>query len=226
MAQVIVALFGSYHDGDEALRALEALGLSLDRGLLYEAGKRAPATPVPVNTPVRDWRLHEFAVYAAHGERPCASANRYDPETENLGPSPDTASPVGVDTASRNLLVIEDTTGLRPATACEALYDYGALAVKDAAGHWRFSPTGRSAAARNRDLIRDGKFCDAVMGGAWLTERMRRTAVTHAAVAESHRSSVMRAHHATVCPASKLRRDLLIAEILVAFSETARRDKR
>jgi hypothetical protein len=108
MPRVIVALFASYHDGDEALRALEALGLSLDRGHLYEAGKRAPAMPVPVNTPERDWRLHEFAEYAAHGERPCASANRYNPETENLGLSPDTASPVGVDTASRTLLVIED----------------------------------------------------------------------------------------------------------------------
>jgi hypothetical protein len=140
MPQVIVALFGSYHDGDEALRALQALGLSLDRGHLYEAGKRAPAPPVPVNTPELDWRLHESAEYAAHGERPCAGANRYNPETEDFGLSADTAAHVGVDTASRTLLIIEDITGLRPATACEVLYDYGALAVKDAAGHWRFSP--------------------------------------------------------------------------------------
>src|SRR5579864_2154802 len=54
---------------------------------------------------------------------------------------------------------------------------------------------------------------------------MRRTTLTHAAIAESHRSSVMRAHHATACPASKLRRDPLNVDILAAFSETARRDK-
>ncbi|WP_233849644.1 hypothetical protein [Paraburkholderia sp. HD33-4] len=140
MPQVIVALFGSYHDGDEALRALRAFGLSLDHGHLYRSGKRTPATPVSVNTPELDWRLHEFAEYAAHGERPGAGANRYNPETADLDLSADTAAPVSVDTISRTLLVIEDTTGLRPAAVCEVLYDYGALAVKDAAGHWRFSP--------------------------------------------------------------------------------------
>jgi hypothetical protein len=140
MAQVIVALFGSYHDGDEALRALQALGLSMDHGHLYQAGKCAPATPVPVNTPELDWRLHESAEYAAHGERPGAGANRYNPETEDLGLTADTAGPASIDARARTLLVIEDTTGLRPAAACEVLYDYGALAVKDAAGHWRFSP--------------------------------------------------------------------------------------
>jgi hypothetical protein len=140
MAQVIVALFGSYHDGDEALRALQALGLSMDHGHLYQAGKCAPATPVPVNTPELDWRLHESAEYAAHGERPGAGANRYNPETEDLGLTADTAGPPSIDARARTLLVIEDTTGLRPAAACEVLYDYGALAVKDAAGHWRFSP--------------------------------------------------------------------------------------
>jgi hypothetical protein len=140
MAQVIVALFDSYHDGDEALRALQALGLSLDHGHLYQAGKRAPATPLPVGTPELDWRVHESAEYAAHGERLGAGANRYNPETEDLGLSVDTAAPVNVDTTSRTLLVIEDTSGLRPAAACGVLYDYGAVAVKDAAGHWRFSP--------------------------------------------------------------------------------------
>jgi len=140
MPQVIVALFGSYHDGDEALRALRALGLSLDHGHLYQTGKCAPATPVPVNTPELDWRLHESAEYAAHGERPGAGANRYKAETGDSDLSADTAASVSVDTTSRTLLVIEDTTGLRPAAACAVLYDYGALAVKDAAGHWRFSP--------------------------------------------------------------------------------------
>lgn len=43
----------------------------------------------------------------------------------------------GTDSA---LVVIEDASGLRPAATCEVLYEYGAVAVKDAAGHWRFSP--------------------------------------------------------------------------------------
>jgi hypothetical protein len=140
MQQVIVALFGSYHDAHDALRALQALGLRRDHGHLYQAGNRAAVPAIPVDSPELDWRVHESAEYAAHGERPGAGANRYKPETGDLGLSADTAAPVSVDTTSRTLLVIEDTTGLRPATACEVLYDYGALAVKDAAGHWRFSP--------------------------------------------------------------------------------------
>jgi len=143
MPQVIVALFGSYHDGHEALRALQALGLSRDHGHLYQAGKRAAAPCIPVDTPELDWRVHESAEYAAHGERPGAGANRYKPETGELGLSADTAGPRSIDATTRTLLIIDDTSGLRAAAACGVLYDYGAVAIKDAAGHWRFSPHRR-----------------------------------------------------------------------------------
>jgi hypothetical protein len=143
MPQLIVALFDSYNDGHEALRALQALGLSRDHGHLYQAGKRSAAPSIPVDTPELDWRVHESAEYAAHGERPGAGANRYKPETGDLGLSADTAGRPSIDATTRTLLIIGDTSGLRAAAACGMLYDYGAVAIKDAAGHWRFSPHRR-----------------------------------------------------------------------------------
>jgi hypothetical protein len=93
MQQAIVALFGSYHDAHEALRALQALGLSRDHGHLYQSGKRAAAPSIPVDTPELDWRVHESAEYAAHGERPGAGANRYRPEAGDLGLTPTLLGP-------------------------------------------------------------------------------------------------------------------------------------
>jgi hypothetical protein len=105
-------------------------------------------------TPELDWRVHESAEYAAHGERPGAGANRYNPEREDLGVSADTAAPVSVDTTARTLPVIEDTSGLRPAAACEVLYDYG---IHKAIA-WMLRNHNVPAASRD-----DKVFCDEVV---------------------------------------------------------------
>ncbi|TDN70241.1 hypothetical protein [Paraburkholderia sp. BL10I2N1] len=86
-----------------------------------------------------DWGGPECAEYAAHGEHlgVAGSANRC--RSSEKGYSLSAAEP-SAETPMRTLLVVEDIRELRPAATCEVLYEYGAVAVKDPTGHWRFSP--------------------------------------------------------------------------------------
>jgi hypothetical protein len=142
MPQVIVGLFNSYRDGDEALRALQAQGLARDHGHLYQAGRRDAVSTIVGNSSDVDWGIQEYAEYAAHGEHlgVAGTANRCSPEAEYSCAAANTAGPESIDIPTRTLLIIEDISGLRPAVTCEVLYEYGAVAVKDPTGHWRFSP--------------------------------------------------------------------------------------
>jgi hypothetical protein len=142
MPQVLVGLFTSYRDGDDALRALQALGLTPVNGHLFQEEKRDPVSHLHPEPFEPDLHSEERAEYAAHGEYLGVSgaANRYSAGTGCAAPGTDTTTPASSNAATRTLLVIGDILGLRPATACEVLFDYGAVAVKDPSGHWRFSP--------------------------------------------------------------------------------------
>jgi hypothetical protein len=149
MSQVLIGLFKSYRDGDEAFQALRALGLAPCHGHLYQEGKHDPAPSLRPEMLESDSHGEERAEYAAHGEylSICGGANRFT-GGGHAGPAPGVHGVTG-DAPVRTLLTIEDIGGLRPATACEVLYDYGAVAVKDTSGHWRFSP--------RRNVCREGK---------------------------------------------------------------------
>jgi hypothetical protein len=142
MPQVIVGLFTSYRDGHEALRALQALGLARDHGHLYQASKHDAVSTFLGDPSDADRGAQECAEYAAHGEHlgVAGETYRFGSETGYSWRTGDTAGPASIDTPTRTLLVVEDMRGLRPAATCAVLYDYGAVAVKDPAGHWRFSP--------------------------------------------------------------------------------------
>jgi hypothetical protein len=142
MLKVLIGLFTSYRDGDDALRALQALGLNPESGHLYQESKREPSSHLYSETADPYLHLEERAECAAHGEylNVSGAANRYSAESDHGQLPTDAASPASGSATARTLLVIEDIGGLRPATACGVLYDYGAVAVKDPSGHWRFSP--------------------------------------------------------------------------------------
>lgn len=137
---VLTGLFASYRDANDAFSALQALGLDGNSGHLYqESGHAWPASSC-AETLDETSRAEERAEYAAHGEylSICGAANRFGAATGGAEPATD-ASRVSADTSMRTLLII-DLGGLRPAQASGVLYDYGAVAVKDPSGHWRFSP--------------------------------------------------------------------------------------
>ena len=145
MPQVIVGLFSSYRDAHDALRALQLAGLGRDDGHLYRTEQRDTdvrfaegEAPLEVEP-----RASDSAEYAAHGEHQgvVGTTNRF----RGSGIDPPVCAEKGVDPASndasaRALLVVNETTALKPSTVCEVLYEHGAMAVKDANGHWRFSP--------------------------------------------------------------------------------------
>ncbi|MDR5735657.1 hypothetical protein QCE47_25360 [Caballeronia sp. LZ025] len=140
--QVIVGVFASYRDGHEALRALQHAGLSRDDAHLYRAGPNDvdfDAFPLPSHE-------EDEAEYIAHGEHQgvIGAHNRFvsrDPKP------PRPPGPTENDDAvrQRTLLVIRITEHIKPGPIGDMLHEHGAVAVKDAAGHWRFSPY-RSAA--------------------------------------------------------------------------------
>jgi hypothetical protein len=142
MLQVLVGLFTSNRDGEDALHELQALGLSPENGHLYQENRHDPGPPLRFESPPPDLHSEERAEYAAHGEYLDVSgaANRYSAETDCAAPGTDGGSPASSSATQRTLLVIEDIGGLRPATACAVLFDHGAVAVKYPSGHWRFSP--------------------------------------------------------------------------------------
>jgi hypothetical protein len=142
MLQVLIGLFTSNRDGEDALQALQMLGLSPGNGHLYQKNRHDSGPPLPSGSPPPDLDSEERAEYAAHGEYLDVSgaANRYSAETDCATPSIGGGSVAGGSATERTLLVVEDICGLRPATACTVLFDHGAVAVKDPSGHWRFSP--------------------------------------------------------------------------------------
>jgi hypothetical protein len=139
MPQVLIGLFTSYRDGDDAFKALQALGLNPGSGRLYEASKREPGPLFDLGTAAPDSHAEERAECAGHGEylNVSGAANRYSAEKDRVE---FTTEAVSGNKPTRTLLVIEDVGRLRPAIACAVLYDCGAVAIKDPSGHWRFSP--------------------------------------------------------------------------------------
>jgi hypothetical protein len=142
MLQVLVGFFTSYWDGENALQALQALGLTPANGHLYEESEHDPASRLHPEIPEPDLHSHERAEYDAHGEYldDTSAANQYGAETGCAAPGTDEGSPSCGSATARTLLVIDYICGARLATACEVLFDRGAVAVKDPSGHWRFSP--------------------------------------------------------------------------------------
>jgi hypothetical protein len=141
MNQVIVGVFSSWRDGHDALRALQLAGLRRDDAHLYRAG-RGDIDIDMLLPPAHD---EDDAEYVAHGEHQgvIGARNRFvphEPLTHRPPPAPH-AHPASDDcTAQRTLLVIRMTDDIKPGAIGAVLHEHGAIAVKDASGHWRFSP--------------------------------------------------------------------------------------
>jgi hypothetical protein len=145
MNQVIVGVFASYRDGHDALRALQDAGLNRDDAHLYRAAKGNgdidfDAFPPPAHD-------EDDAEYVAHGEHQgVCSRNRFVPAEPIRRPEPTQTAPAADDAArERTLLVIKMTDDIKPSAISEVLHEHGAIAVKDASGHWRFSPFRNAA---------------------------------------------------------------------------------
>ncbi|MDR5739321.1 MULTISPECIES: hypothetical protein [unclassified Caballeronia] len=142
--QVIVGVFASYRDGHEALRALQLAGLSRDDAHLYRAGPNDvdfDAFPLPSHE-------EDEAEYIAHGEHQgvIGAHNRFvsrEPQPQRpLRPAENDEA-----IRQRTLLVIRITDEIKPGAIGDMLHEHGAVAVKDPAGHWRFSPYRKAARA-------------------------------------------------------------------------------
>jgi hypothetical protein len=143
MNQVIVGVFASYRDGHDALRALQGAGLNRDDANLYRAGKGVidfDAFPPPAHD-------EDDAEYVAHGEHQgVCSRNRFVPAEPVTRPASMPTLIASDDAArERTLLVIRMTDEIKPNAISEVLHEHGAIAVKDASGHWRFSPFRNAA---------------------------------------------------------------------------------
>jgi hypothetical protein len=144
MSQVIVGMFACYRDGHDALRALQNAGLKRDDAHLYRTD----------NASVESDHFPPFmhdeddAEYIAHGEHQgvICTRNRYAPER----PAQDRVSAAYArddGARHRTLLVIRVTDEIKPNSIGDVLHEHGALAVKDAAGHWHFSPFRKTVRA-------------------------------------------------------------------------------
>ena len=142
MNQVIVGVFETYRDGHEALRALQLGGLSRDDAHLYRAGRGQPDIDALL-PPAHD---EDDAEYVAHGEHQgvIGARNRFVPH-EPMPPRAPVSHAADDGTQQRTLLVIRMTDDIKPGAMSEVLHEHGALAVKDASGHWRFSPFRKPA---------------------------------------------------------------------------------
>ena len=142
MNQVMVGVFGSWRDGHEALRALQLAGLRRDDAHLYRAG-RGETDRDALLPPAHD---EDDAEYVAHGEHQGVIArNRFVPD-EPIRETPPASPPAETEaTPQRTLLVIRMTDDIAPRVVGEVLHAHGAIAVKDASGHWRFSPFRKPA---------------------------------------------------------------------------------
>ncbi|BCQ25679.1 hypothetical protein NK8_38570 [Caballeronia sp. NK8] len=137
MNQVIVGVFGSYRDGHDALRALQLAGLRRDDAHLYRAGQG----DVDIDALLPPAHDEDDAEYVAHGEHQgvIGARNRFVPH-EPLPPRSPTPHVSDDATPQRTLLVIRISDEIKPGAIGEVLHEHGAIAVKDASGHWRFSP--------------------------------------------------------------------------------------
>ncbi|SAL41180.1 hypothetical protein AWB70_03106 [Caballeronia cordobensis] len=142
MNQVIVGVFGSYRDGHDALRALQLAGLRRDDAHLYRAG-RGDMNLDALLPPTHD---EDDAEYVAHGEHQgvIGARNRFVPH-EPLPRHPPAPHTTDDGAPQRTLLVIRISDDIKPGAIGEVLHEHGAIAVKDASGHWRFSPFRNSA---------------------------------------------------------------------------------
>ncbi|AET90943.1 hypothetical protein BYI23_B003360 [Burkholderia sp. YI23] len=142
MNQVIVGVFGSYRDGHDALRALQLAGLRRDDAHLYRAG-RGDMNLDALLPPTHD---EDDAEYVAHGEHQgvIGARNRFVPH-EPLPRHPPAPHTTDDAAPQRTLLVIRISDDIKPGAIGEVLHEHGAIAVKDASGHWRFSPFRNSA---------------------------------------------------------------------------------
>lgn len=142
MNQVIVGVFGSYRDGHEALRALQLAGMRRDDAHLYQARRGE----VDIDMPWQPAHDEDEAEYVAHGEHQGVIARNHFVPDEPLPkhmPSPSTEADAAL--LQRTLLVIRITGAIKPAAIGELMHEHGAIAVKDASGHWRFSPYRNAA---------------------------------------------------------------------------------
>ena len=138
-ARVIVGLFSSYREADEALRDLQARGLRCDDGQLYaRAGHRRTARRVG---PLPEMRARDRAEYAAHGEHfgVLSGARRFSGSNWQLATADFAADPLHTGARERTLLIAKLGDTMPHGVALAVLCDHGALAVKDNAGRWRFS---------------------------------------------------------------------------------------
>lgn len=148
MPQVIVGLFSSYRDAHEALCALQLVGISRDDAHLYRTEQRDAEkcfaqgeASLELGPPVSD-----SGEYAAHGEHQGAvgTINRFRDSAIDSPVDADTdVDPSSSDAFARALLIVNPTNTLNLTTVREVLYEYGAKAVKDPNGRWRFSPYRR-----------------------------------------------------------------------------------
>jgi hypothetical protein len=144
MNQVIVGVFGSCRDGHEALRALQLAGLRRDDAHLYQALRGE----VDIDTPWHSAHDEDEAEYIAHGEHQGVIArNHFVPDEPLRRPAPSPSTPTEADAAllQRTLLVIRVTDAIKAGVIGEMMHEHGAIAVKDASGHWRFSPYRNAA---------------------------------------------------------------------------------
>jgi hypothetical protein len=144
MNQVIVGVFATWRDGHDALRALQLAGLSRDDAHLYRVGQHEPDLSVcPPCTLDED-----DAEYVAHGEHQGVIGARHrfiSDDAARQTASPCEAKAPDDSTRERTLLVIKITDAIKPGAVGDVLHEHGAIAVKDAAGHWRFSPFRNAA---------------------------------------------------------------------------------
>lgn len=139
-ANVIVALFSSYGEADEALRELQSRGLRCDDGQLYAraAHRRTDASRVG---PHPEMRARDRAEYVGHGEHlgVVSGARRFSGPNWQLTTPDFAAEQLHAKPRERTLLVAKLADAMPHDVAIAVMSEHGALAVKDTAGRWRFS---------------------------------------------------------------------------------------
>ncbi|MGN8112454.1 hypothetical protein ACTJLB_31155 [Paraburkholderia sp. 22098] len=146
---VLVGLFAYYRDAAEALGALEALGLAPGNGHLYQKSRHGSRV-APCSEPLDDTsRAEERAEYAAHGDylNVCGASNHFSADPDFYMHLP--GGTASTDASMRTLLIVT-MGGLDCTTGSMVLYDYGAMAVRDASGRWRFSPYRKVCHSQSR----------------------------------------------------------------------------
>jgi hypothetical protein len=110
---------------------------------LYRAGQPGAPQIDEECLPTTDAHREDEAEYAAHGEHQgvVGARNRFSTASARLPePLPASEDAPPAEYRGRTLLVIRLSDEIKPGAVGEMLHEYGAIAVKDGAGHWRFSP--------------------------------------------------------------------------------------